>query len=615
MPAPQFHTDIDTIVEAIVQSAGPRIVWGLPLGLGKANSIANALFKHVAKNSHLRLKIFTALTLEAPQVRGDLQHRLLAPIVERTVGRYPRLEYAQALRARALPPNIEVSEFFLLAGRWLSVPSVQQSYISANYTHAVRLLIEQGVNVVAQLIAKKGGESNDRFSLSCNTDITLEALDARRRGKASFSLVGEVNSELPFMPGEAECESSEFAHILDSPAYDFPLFGPPKEPIGIREHAIGLHVARLISDGGTLQIGIGQEADAAVHGLITRHVHNEAFQVAVSRLTNGAAPLPIEERGVFREGLYGVSEMFVDGFLELMKAGILKREVDGVLLHAAFFLGPLAFYKTLREMPESDLRRIQMTGVAFTNELYGNEAEKRRARVRARFVNTAMIATLLGGLASDALEDGRVVSGVGGQYNFVSQAFALPDARSILLLKSTRAAGRAETSNIRWRYGHITIPRHLRDIVVTEYGIADLRGRSDEAVIAAMIGIADARFQDELIREAKDAKKLPQSFELSRQHRSNSIERISSALKPLSDSGLLPSFPFGSDLDDTEQLLAGALEPLVRESPFRLLAIAASSIGRSPSDAQKVALARMGLEPASTLKDRFYRALVLGALK
>src|SRR5579872_1265081 len=153
-------------------------------------------------------------------------------------------------------------------------------------------------------------------------------------------------------------------------------------------------------------------------------------------------------------------------------------------------------------MPEGDLKRLQMTAVTFTNELYGNEAEKRRARVKARFVNTAMIATLLGGVASDTLEDGRVVSGVGGQYNFVSQAFALPDARSILLLKSTRAVGRAETSNIRWRYGHITIPRHLRDIVVTEYGIADLRGRSDEAVIAAMIGIADARFQDELIREA-----------------------------------------------------------------------------------------------------------------
>ena len=615
MPAPQFHTHIDTIVEAIVQSAGPRIVLGLPLGLGKANSIANALFKRVASDSHLHLKIFTALTLEAPQVRGELPKRLLGPIVERTVGRYPRLEYAQALRAGALPPNIEVNEFFLLAGRWLSVPSVQQSYISANYTHAVRLLIGQGVNVVAQLIAKKAGESKDRFSLSCNTDITLEALDARRRGEATFALIGEVNSELPFMPGEAECEPSEFAHILDSPAYDFPLFGPPKEPIGIREHAIGLHVARLISDGGTLQIGIGQEADAAVHGLITRHAHNEAFREAVSRLTSGAAPLQIEEREIFREGLYGVSEMFVDGFLELMKAGILKREVGGVLLHAAFFLGPLAFYKTLRETPESDLRRIQMTGVAFTNQLYGNEAEKRRARVKARFVNTAMIATLLGGLASDALEDGRVVSGVGGQYNFVSQAFALPDARSILLLKSTRAAGRAETSNIRWRYGHITIPRHLRDIVVTEYGIADLRGRSDEAVIAAMIGIADARFQDELIREAKDAGKLPQSFELSRQHRSNSIERINSALKPLSDSGLLPSFPFGSDLDDTEQLLADALEPLARESPLRLLAIAASGIGRAPGEAQKLALARMRLEPASTLKDRFYRALVLGALK
>ena len=615
MSAPQFHDDVDTIVEAIVQSAGPRIVLGLPLGLGKANSIANALFRRVANDSHLHLKIFTALTLEAPEVRGELPRRLLAPILERTVGRYPKLEYVKALRARSLPPNIEVNEFFLLAGRWLSVPSVQQSYISANYTHAVRLLIEQGVNVVAQLIAKKAGEPKDRFSLSCNTDITLEALDARRRGATSFALIGEVNSELPFMPGEAECETSEFAHILDSPAYDFALFGPPKEPIGIREHAIGLHVARLISDGGTLQIGIGQEADAAVHGLIARHAHNKAFQETVSRLTSGAAPLPIEERGTFQQGLYGVSEMFVDGFLELMKAGILKREVDGVLLHAAFFLGPHAFYKALREMPEGDLRRLQMTAVAFTNELYGNEAEKRRARVKARFVNTAMIATLLGGVVSDGLEDGRVVSGVGGQYNFVAQAFALPDARSILLLKSTRSAGRTETSNVRWRYGHITIPRHLRDIVVTEYGIADLRGKADAEVIAAMIAIADSHFQDELLRVAKESGKLPRAFELAPEHRRNTLDRLSNALTPLADAGLLSPFPFGTDLDETEQLLAVALEPLAHAGLAELLARLSAGSPRAVAGNERQALARMGLDQPKGLKERLYRRMVLGAIR
>src|SRR6185369_7765341 len=102
---------------------------------------------------------------------------------------------------------------------------------------------------------------------------------------------------------------------------------------------------------------------------------------------------------------------------------------------------------------------------------------KRRARVKARFINNAMMATLLGAVVSDALEDGRVVSGVGGQYNFIAQGFALEDARSLIVLRSTRSASGKTSSNIRWNYGHTTIPRHLRDIVITEYGVADLRGK------------------------------------------------------------------------------------------------------------------------------------------
>ena len=115
---------------------------------------------------------------------------------------------------------------------------------------------------------------------------------------------------------------------------------------------------------------------------------------------------------------------------------------------------------------------------------------------------------------SDGLEDGRIVSGVGGQYNFVAQAFALEDARSIIMLRASRAAAGKIQSNIRWRYGHVTIPRHLRDIVVTEYGAADLRGKSDRDCIVAMLGITDARFQDELLRQAKDSGKIERSFVL-----------------------------------------------------------------------------------------------------
>ncbi len=72
-----------------------------------------------------------------------------------------------------------------------------------------------------------------------------------------------------------------------------------------------------------------------------------------------------------------------------------------------------------------------------------------------------MMATLLGAAISDGLEDGQVVSGVGGQYNFVAQAFALEGARSILTLDATRLSGNKVQSNIRWSYGHETIPRAL----------------------------------------------------------------------------------------------------------------------------------------------------------
>src|SRR5260370_10069895 len=109
--------------------------------------------------------------------------------------------------------------------------------------------------------------------------------------------------------------------------------------------------------------------------------------------------------------------MFVEGFLELFHAGILRREVEGALLHAAFCIGSRAFWRALREMPEAELEKFRMTAVSYVNEIYGDEAAKRRARVKARCINNAMMATLLGAVVSDGLENGKVVSGVGGQYN------------------------------------------------------------------------------------------------------------------------------------------------------------------------------------------------------
>jgi len=226
-----------------------------------------------------------------------------------------------------------------------------------------------------------------------------------------------------------------------------------------------------------------------------------------------------------------------------------------------------------------------------------------------------MMATLMGAAISDGLDDGQVVSGVGGQYNFVAQAFALAGARSILTVEATRLS-RTVQSNIRWRYGHETIPRHLRDVVVTEYGVADLRGKSDAEVIAAMLQVADSRFQDELARQAKDAGKLARHFEIPAAYKENYPDRIEGALRGAREAGLLPSFPFGSDFTDVELRLIPALRLLgdAQRSPRLLLGLLGQGIFRHRDAAENECLARLGLDKPATWAERVYRMLVSAAL-
>lgn len=611
---PALYDNAEKLADDIIREIGKKIVLALPLGLGKANNIANAIFQRAAADSSISLTIFTALTLEKPHPKNEIEKRFIGPVIERLFSDYPDLLYAKALRERSLPANITVNEFFLLAGQWLHVPYMQQNYIAANYTHALRYILDRGVNVAAQLVAKRG----NRFSLACNPDITLDLLRARAAGRTNFKVVAEVNENLPFMPGDAEVPAETFSHVLESPASNFPLFAPPYEPIDDAGYAIGLHAARLVPDGGTLQIGIGQEGDAAAYGLILRQHDNTVFREAVAALDGGRAHSSLHEDGGFEIGLHGLSEMFVASFLELMKAGVLKREVDGLLMQGGFFVGPKAFYQALRDMDDKLLNKINMTAISFINELYGDEETKRRARVKARFINNAMMGTLLGAVVSDGLENGGVVSGVGGQYNFVAQAFALDDARSIITLKSTRGTGNKLVSNVRWSYGHETIPRHLRDIVVSEYGVADLRGKDDQGVIEAMLSIADSRFQPELMRAAKDAGKLPKNYELPAAMRENTPERIERALAPFHARGFLPPFPFGTDFNKIEQRLIPALQTLqsASASPLSLIQLALKGGNGEAAAAadENDCLARLGLDRGG-VKNVVYRYLLRGALR
>jgi hypothetical protein len=151
--------------------------------------------------------------------------------------------------------------------------------------------------------------------------------------------------------------------------------------------------------------------------------------------------------------------------------------------------------------------------------------------------------------------------------------------------------------------------------VVTEYGIADLRGKTDRDVIAAMAAVADSRFQDDLIRRAKDAGKIEAGFELPRECRDNSPERIARALAPAREQGLIPPFPFGTDFTATEQRLIPALRLLGSASPLGRARLAVRGLlSRAASAEVQDCLSRMGLDKRTTAADHVYAALLRGAL-
>jgi hypothetical protein len=260
-----------------------------------------------------------------------------------------------------------------------------------------------------------------------------------------------------------------------------------------------------------------------------------------------------------------------------------------------------------------------MCAVSNVNQLYGDhQALAMLQRRGARFFNTCMMATLLGAAVSDTLEDGAVVSGVGGQYNFVAMAHELPDGRSALLLRSTRVSRGGIESNIRWNYGQTTIPRHLRDIVVTEYGVADLRGKSDSECVEAMLSVSDARFLDALCAEAKAHGKLAADFTIPAAWRRHRPRYLRETLAPFRQKGLLPKFPFGSDFTEVEQRLLPALDWLKANAVSwrgKLRLLGALVRPGEPAAGEGEALARMELTEAAALADRLQRRLLQAALR
>lgn len=636
--------DIDETVSWLLKRVPGSLRIGAPLGIGKPHRLLNALYLRVESEPARALHIYTALSLDPPTAAPGLERRFLATFASRHFGDdFPRLLYIEAMKRDALPANIRVEEFYMQSGALLKSAQAQRSYTSLNYTQASAGVAQRAANVIVQKMAREPGGT--RLSFSCNTDTTQDTLDALRAlGLPRPVLVAEVDPQLPWIGGNAAVEETFFDAVLQPPGPFPQLFALPRQPVTDVDYAIGLYASTLIRDGGTLQVGIGALADALSHALVLRHLHNDTYRRVLHALDPEIAhhPAVIASGGMdrFEVGLYGCSEMLNEGFKQLVETGVVRRKVvddealmrrlaegtanlgdqarldrDGQYLHGAFYLGSPAFYEWLRTLPDDQRRAIGMRRISEINQLYGgSETLERMQRVGSRFFNSCMMATALGAAVSDGLEDGRIVSGVGGQYDFVAMAQALEDARSVLMFRAQRdVAGKAE-SNVRWNYGHTTIPRHLRDIYVNEYGIADLLGQTDEDCVLAMAAITDVRFQGQLIAEAKQALKLHADQAAPEEWSRNTPQRVSQVLAPFRNDGTLPDYPLGSDFTRVEQRLVRALGWLKANTGTRagkLRTVARALTGGRADDAE--AMQRMALEAPAGLGEKLEaRLLALG---
>ncbi len=705
--SPLYIDNLPQATSIILEKVGSQLKIAAPLGLGKPNRLLNVIYNEVKTHPEsLSLQLYTALSLQVPEGKTDLEKRFLAPFTARHFGiDYPALDYLKDVMSEQLPDNVVVHEFYFSSGTQLYNGPAQRHYISQNYTHVARDLAERSVNVLLQQVAKRG----DRYSLASNSDVALDLKDLMDDCGKPFFVVAVVNESMPFLDGDANVAADCFDMIINDGQSER-LFGIPREAVGNAEHAIGLLASTLVKDGGSIQIGIGALSDALVNALIMRHQHNQLYLSATEAFSMSELDPLIRKYGglkPFKQGLFGATEMVMDGFMHLHQAGILsrmayddvqlqrlldeqklsnpldeqaltqlldnhilplkldtnaiswlkkfglldgeseiqgryfycadgsrfatdlskeknrkifseyltgKKLTGGRYLEGAFFLGSSELYQWLRELKGEQWQGLAMQRVSQINQLYGEKEKlERQQRKDGRFFNTCMMHTLMGAAVSDGLENGQVVSGVGGQYNFVAMAHALHDGRSIIMLRSTREKQGSLQSNILWHYGHCTIPRHLRDIVITEYGIADLRGQCDEEIIKRLLAITDSSFQQSLMETAQSAGKLAPDFALPASWKNNTPQQLTNRLSSFKQQGEFSCYPFGSDFNKVEQRLVKALafvKKATATSGGKILTILSLLKPLPKAKGMDACLERMGLLNPETINEKITARLL-----
>ncbi|HYI21483.1 MAG TPA: acetyl-CoA hydrolase/transferase C-terminal domain-containing protein [Candidatus Limnocylindrales bacterium] len=298
----------------------------------------------------------------------------------------------------------------------------------------------------------------------CSLGTSVIALPTAIR--TAKTVIAQINAAVPRTLGDS------FVHVSDidiGVEVDVPPYTHEPAAIGDVERRIGEYVAELVPDGATIQMGIG------------------AIPAAVARSLTGKRDLGVH------------TEMMTDVVLELVEAGVVTgraKEINAGRIVATFMLGSERLYRWVDDNPMVEMRPVE----------YTNDTAVIRRFKRMVAINSAIEIDLTGQVCADSIGS-RLYSGVGGQMDFVRGAALSDEGRAIIALPSTAAGGSVSriTPYLTRGAGVVTTRAHV-ETIVTEWGVAEMHGRSIPDRARQLIQIADPRFRDELAAEARSAR-------------------------------------------------------------------------------------------------------------
>jgi 4-hydroxybutyrate CoA-transferase len=295
----------------------------------------------------------------------------------------------------------------------------------------------------------------------CSLGVSVEAMHAAIR--SARLVIAQVNAGMPRTLGESFIHVDEIDLGVE---VDIPPYERPVGPIGEIERRIGAFVADLVPDGATLQLGIGAIPAATALALRDR-----------------------KDLGIH-------TEMFTDSIVDLVEAGVVtgaRKERNRGKIVTAFLMGSRRLYEFVDDNPMIEMRSVDFTNDTHVIRSFGTMTA----------INSAIEVDLTGQVVADSI-GGRIYSGVGGQMDFIRGAALAEHGKAIIALPSTAAGGTLSrlVPTLREGAGVVTTRAHARTIV-TEYGVAELFGRSLRERAAALIAIAHPDHREQLSAEAR----------------------------------------------------------------------------------------------------------------